>query len=753
MCRQLTSPIAVAIAFVLFVQSFSASAATTTQPSADPDSNSDAARYAQMDLESLMQVEVGTATITRTEKHLTPAAITFIDRDAIDDANPRSLLELLDVYVPNEHWEYAMWEPTHLGIRGIISDREDKDLLLVNGRVMNERTHEGAFTERDLSMLGDIEKVDVVRGPGSATYGPGAMSGVISIQTYSGLTFQGTEVTARGGGPENFLSADIKHGQLLSSTTGLFLYAGVDKYEGAGRAYTPLIQGLDFPSHYGPVEHGQPVPFPNTPENGAYRAEPRVKLHAQLDTPDLSVWVRFTKGGQDLTINERAFYAPGEFGWGGAGFPEVEDSFEYFQATAFVGYKHRINDKLAIDLSSSIDDTDLELRNPNIASNGLNFSQLVNSDSEIKWYNRALVHWDVTHNQQLAVGVEDGYFWFGQPSWVTGEAVNLRWGSFNGNLPTAQTAPMPQWTSNLLSFIAEYQWRISDHWTLFLSGRADKHTFTDWMYSPRGAVAFSPTMRDTFKLIASQSVRTNFEEEMKYLHDTTGQQSRPETMKTLEFRYERQQDAHLFLAGSVFYNNLNALGWDDNSASYRPLGKFRTVGAEFEASYRTDKWRITASHGLVKLVNAQVDPGVSTLITAANHGYGYDLANWPSQITKLTVHRDITRRWSVDSSLRIEWGFPGDQDFLDYRNANPPNGPGTPPASVPGWNEPYGINAFLDLGAQYDFNEHATLRLDAYNVLGWVNRTLNKGEFLGGDFQGEYRVIAPTVALSFKYRF
>ena len=70
-----------------------------------------------------------------------------------------------------------------LGMRGIISDRNLKFLVLVNGRNMNDPVHGGAYTEITNWDLNDIERVEVINGPGSVTYGPGAIAGVINITT------------------------------------------------------------------------------------------------------------------------------------------------------------------------------------------------------------------------------------------------------------------------------------------------------------------------------------------------------------------------------------------------------------------------------------------------------------------------------------------------------------------------------------------------------------------------------------------
>lgn len=169
---------------------------------------------------------VSSATLTETTKRLAPAAVTTITREQIDRSGARSLDELLEIYVPGLQ---IMSKNTgdQIGFRGIISDRNNKYLLLVNGHVMNNLTSVGAISERFLSMLGDIERIEVVRGAGSATYGPGAVAGVVSIYTFDSTTFEGTDVQIRQGFVEEFSSIEVRHGEKFDNDRGLFLYYGI----------------------------------------------------------------------------------------------------------------------------------------------------------------------------------------------------------------------------------------------------------------------------------------------------------------------------------------------------------------------------------------------------------------------------------------------------------------------------------------------------------------------------------------------
>ncbi len=109
----------------------------------------------EMSLEELMNVEISTASLTETTKRKTPMTMTIITRQQILQSGARSLLELLEIYVPNFQWVFTGTKPRHMGLRGIIG-KDDKYLLLVNGRVMNEKTDFGVYSERDLPMLRDI---------------------------------------------------------------------------------------------------------------------------------------------------------------------------------------------------------------------------------------------------------------------------------------------------------------------------------------------------------------------------------------------------------------------------------------------------------------------------------------------------------------------------------------------------------------------------------------------------------------------
>lgn len=129
------------------------------------------------------------------------------------------------------------------------------------------------------------------------------------------------------------------------------------------------------------------------------------------------------------------------------------------------------------------------------------------------------------------------------------------------------------------------------------------------------------------------------------------------------------------------------------------------------------------------------------------------LSHWASNAAKVTWNHRINSQWSTNVTFDLLWGFNGDQDVQDYLNANPYFGPGTPTSTVAGYTMPYGPTASLNLGVSYKITENQTLRLDAYNVLGWVDQNLNKEEVYDPTWAGVYRVNAPAFGVTYKYTF
>ena len=127
-----------------------------------------------------------------------PSAITVITREDIETSGARTLPEALrmvpnmDVYMIKPLW-YSV------GLRGKTSEASDSLLLLVDGRdVTWELLGAPIWTVQHFSM-DEIERIEVIRGPGSSLYGPNAYVGVVNVITRSPGKGPATSVSLRGG--------------------------------------------------------------------------------------------------------------------------------------------------------------------------------------------------------------------------------------------------------------------------------------------------------------------------------------------------------------------------------------------------------------------------------------------------------------------------------------------------------------------------------------------------------------------------
>ena len=67
-----------------------------------------------------------------------------------------------------------------------------------------------------------------------------------------------------------------------------------------------------------------------------------------------------------------------------------------------------------------------------------------------------------------------------------------------------------------------------------------------------------------------------------------------------------------------------------------------------------------------------------------------------------------------------------------------------------GYNDPFGVSMYLNLGLDYKPTDNLSLRLDGHNLLGFIDEEFNKRLFMGGS---SYRSMAPSLSLSMRYKF
>lgn len=699
--------------------------------SAENTNGTTAAQLKKLSLEQLMQVEVReVATLTRTTKRLLPATTTTIDANTIEESGARDLNELLDIYSLDGQVILHHSHVDHFGMRGIISDREDKYLLRVNGQVMNQRMYAGVDAERYLPLLGDLRKVTVVYGPGSATYGAGALAGVINLETYNGLTFQGADAHFRQGFLNEMTVGEVRYGHQFNKDSGLFLYYGVADRKGADSDY---VFGKSFttPNPGSPdVVAGQPVGFPVNRLNGAAYGDLLHKAHVSYVNGPIELWARYTEGGVKLRPERSVLSVTTNLVDDTLGFASFDRQFTFVTA-----YKRDLSPTFNLDAQLSYDyNLNIYDRSAAGVTNVPSIYSLVPLDREENVIRgRVIGNWRLHEQHALALGVEYSHE------------------MYHGRTANDQRIPVDSWATDTISFMAEHQWTINDRWTSFLSARVDKHSYSDWLFSPRAAVVFTPSEQDTWKLIGARAMRRSGDAELRRIYVTSGKNGDEETMYSMELRYDRQHDDHWRFGIGAYIEDYYAIGivQQFGQAAYSTsVGQFLIFGLEPEISWTNAQTRVTLSHAYTQLLDArraQAGQGISAMA----YGYGNSLANWADHVTKLTVVHDFSKQWSASSSLRVYWGLPGAEDLAHWNNAQPT--PYNLALTDPGYDKAFGPNIYWNAGLEFRPNKHLTVRADLFNIVGWFDAPLSKRNYI---LRGsEYSVEAPSAMLSARLAF
>ncbi|MEO8663288.1 MAG: TonB-dependent receptor [Bryobacteraceae bacterium] len=152
----------------------------------------------RMDVEDLMAITV--TSVSKREQHLsrTAAAVFVINQEDIRRSGATSIPDLLRM-APGVDVQQIDANAWAISVRGFNSRYSNKVLVLVDGRTVYTPSFSGVFWEQIGAPLENIERIEVVRGPGASVWGANAVNGVISIFTKSAKSTKGGLATAAAG--------------------------------------------------------------------------------------------------------------------------------------------------------------------------------------------------------------------------------------------------------------------------------------------------------------------------------------------------------------------------------------------------------------------------------------------------------------------------------------------------------------------------------------------------------------------------
>jgi iron complex outermembrane recepter protein len=199
--------------------------AASTQPSNAGEDLTD------LSLEDLMNVEVTSVSKQPQKIADAPAAVFVIGQDDIERSGLNSIPELLRL-VPGLDVAQINSDTWAIGSRGFNQQYDRSLLVLMDGRTLYNPGSSGVYWDAQDYVLQDLDRIEVIRGPGSTLWGANAVNGVISIESKNAADTQGwliDSIAGNAGENESF-----RYGGKLDSDTYYRVYGkyrSLDSYD------------------------------------------------------------------------------------------------------------------------------------------------------------------------------------------------------------------------------------------------------------------------------------------------------------------------------------------------------------------------------------------------------------------------------------------------------------------------------------------------------------------------------------------
>jgi len=175
-----------------------------------------AGALAELSLEELLGVEVTLATRRVQRLFDVASAVYVITAEDIRRSGATSIPEALRM-VPGLHVARSGSSKWAISARGFTDEFANKLLVLIDGRSVYTPLFAGVYWDTQDVLLEDIERIEVVRGPGAALWGANAVNGIVNIVTRRARDTQGTLVTA-GAGSADRAVVGVRYGGSLGSS-------------------------------------------------------------------------------------------------------------------------------------------------------------------------------------------------------------------------------------------------------------------------------------------------------------------------------------------------------------------------------------------------------------------------------------------------------------------------------------------------------------------------------------------------------
>jgi outer membrane receptor for ferrienterochelin and colicin len=650
---------------------------------------SEAVSLFDMSLEELMTLKISAGSNVVSEYKNQPISITSISKEQLELSGTRTLIEAIMVYVPG-FFVVEDQDDVIAGTRGLAPDNNSKVMLLVDGQNLNTEFFWGPPSALlNSTSFEFVERIEVVRGPGSVILGQGALLSVINIITKAGSENRNNQ-SAFGSGTAK-MGADGAFGvnallNLNQNDVKAFLSLGIDRY------------------------HGQEIRregWAKDKDNEGYRGGKILDIGTRLKkTSNNDFFASVTY--KNLTLSALHFDQTKDL----YNFYRDRNVFRQSLSSLSLSYKKELSSKISVKLSADAANDDFGLYSVE------NFT--MGGTREQRAGTKLLLNFNELFSKNfLAVGSEFRYFRMGLSNREGNNFINnvitpgmlTEYDSYFDQSNANKTFGYASDLNVISLFVEDYQ-KIGSSVNVFGALRFDMHSYWGARVSPRLGTMVSPMNKLRLKLAYQEGFRgavglhysggyrqdgflraENLSqiESANIIHHENGTpvstytnipETKPETMKSLEFTVDYDINPQLNLNTVFFYNNIEnvidvGVIWEDPAIYAVPAigsdvpgdwngywyfknteGAIKQGGFEATATYKNSQLLINVSHSYVRVLSAAEQQKGSMYLTDEKHFKAY-----PENVTRLNCVASVSENLKIGGNYLFyqSWYSPKDQ--------------------------------------------------------------------------------------------
>lgn len=653
----MNNPVAIAVGILVFLGSgFSVRGA---------DDSPDLTKLKSLSIDEIMEINIPTVYgASKHDQKITdaPSSVTIVTRDEIQAYGHRTLADILrsvrDFYVSDDR-NYG-----YIGVRGINrpGDFGGRILLLVDGLRLNDPIYDSTAVLTDFPIDVDlIERVEVIRGPGSALYGNNAFVAVVNVITRTGGDVNGVEASGEIGSLNTY-KGRLTYGKVFKNGLSILLTGTIFDSAGNDRLYFKefdqpvnnrgVVEGRDGDAF---ASAGLTLSYKDFTFQGGY-------VSRRKDVPT---------GSFDTIFNDPRFYTLDQ-----SSFTRLTYVHEFEQNLSVRADLHWNSYYVKGDYPFATDETDPR------------GGAITRDIAETQWWGAELqVTKQVFKTHRLTLGIEFQ------------DNAKLRLANYNVS-PHLDIQTLDTSTSTFGAYLQD-EWAITKSLTLNAGLRYDWFETFGSTVNPRGALIWHPLKKTTLKLLAGQAFRAPNTYESSYADVSfrVNPELEPERIRSYELALEQTVTSGLRLSASGFYNQIDGL----ISERYDPsddkfyfandnLAETKGGSIELEAklpkgfkartSYMLQRTTDTVTgerfsnspehlaklNVIIPIYRDKVFSGIElqysseTENTRQQHTAGYLLANWTLFSHELIKHLEVSA--SIHNLLDRRYGYPGSPEQI-----------------------------------------------------------------------------------------